>query len=593
MALDGVYLSLIKAELEQSLIGSRVDKIHQPSRDSVVIALRTQGFGTKKLMFSSSAGTARVHFTEREPENPQVPPMFCMLLRKHLSSGKLLAIRQDGFERILFFDFETADEFGDRVVLTLAAEIMGRCSNILLIGPDGRVIDSIKRVSEDMSRVRWVLPGVAYTLPPRDDRLNPLDFSEEELFSRLAETNQELSKALVKVFEGISPIFARECAFFALKGGERPANGLTEDEKVRLLYYLRDVSRLISSGENKYYILRDRDGLMKDFCFVKINQYGSLMFDREFDSPSKLLDFFYSERDILAQTKQRADDLFKLLISLSERIGRRVSAQKLELEECKNRDEYRLKGDLIMSNLYRLEKGMSKARLENFYAEGSPEIEIELDPRLTPAQNAQKYYSEYRKADTADKMLRGLIEKGEEEQRYIDSVFDSLSRASTEGELSEIRQELSQEGYIRTLRSKAKKQKLPKALPPIEYISSDGFRIMAGRNNRQNDLLTLKTAEKSDVWLHVKNITGSHVIISCEGKDPPESTLSEAALIAAYNSSARSGSTVPVDYTLVRYVKKPSGAKPGAVIYTNQKTLYVTPDSEAVEALRKKQGVAS
>ena len=585
MALDGVFLSRIKNELEPILLGSRVDKIHQPSRDSLVMTLRTVGQGNRKLLFSSSAGTARVHLTEREPENPQVPPMFCMLLRKHLSSGKLVAIRQDGYERILFFDFEATDEFGDKVTLSIAVEIMGRCSNILLIGHDGKVIDAIKRVSEDMSRVRRILPGVIYTLPPRDYRLDPLDFSEEALFNILGGQNQELSKALVKAFEGISPIFAREAAFFATRGIDRVANDLSSDEKTRLTYYFKDVSRQISAGENRYYILRDRDGLMKDFCFTKINQYGSLMFDKEFDSPSKLLDYFYSERDVLAQTKQRADDLFKLLISLSERIRRRVSAQKIELQECQNRDEFRLKGDLIMSNLYRLEKGMSVAKLENFYDESCPETEIPLDVRLTPAQNAQKYYSEYRKADTADKMLRELIASGEDEERYIDSVFDSLSRASTEGELAEIRSELAAEGYIKSQKSK---QKQPKALPPIEYCSSDGFKILAGRNNRQNDMLTLKLADRSDVWLHVKNITGSHVVIFCEGLEPGEDTIAEAALIAAYNSSARAGSTVPVDYTQVKYVKKPSGSKPGMVIYTNQKTLYVTPDSDAVESLRKK-----
>lgn len=585
MALDGVYLSLIKKELEPVLIGSRVDKIHQPSRDSIVIALRTQGFGTKKLLFSSSAGTARVHFTEREPENPQVPPMFCMLLRKHLSSAKLVAIRQDGFERILFFDFEATDEFGDRVTLTLASEIMGRCSNILLIGRDGRIIDAIKRVSEDMSRVRRILPGVQYSLPPKDDRLSITAFDETALSERLAVQKCDLSKALIRCFEGISPIFAREAAFFALRGGERSSEDLSNDEKTRLVYYLRDVAKKLESGENVCCLLRDRDGFMRDFCFTKINQYGNLMLEREFDSPSKLLDCFYSERDVLAQTKQRADDLFKLIISLSERIRRRVSAQKLELAECQNRDEFRVKGDLIMSNLYRIEKGMTSVRLENFYDENCSEVDISLDPRLTPSQNAQKYYSEYRKADTADKMLRGLIASGEQEEKYIDSVFDALSRASTESELAEIRSELAAEGYVKAQRGK---QKQPKALPPIEYLSSDGFRILAGRNNRQNDLLTLKLADRSDIWLHVKNITGSHVVILCEGAEPPEETLSEAALIAAFNSSARNGSTVPVDYTQVKYVKKPSGAKPGMVIYTNQKTLYVTPDSDAVESLRKK-----
>lgn len=585
MALDGIFLSLIKKELEAALIGARVDKIHQPSRESLVISLRTVGQGLKKLMISSSAGTARIHLTDREPENPKVPPMFCMLLRKHIGAGRLVAIRQDGFERILFLDFEAADEFGDRVTLTLAVEIMGRCSNIMLISESGRVIDAIKRVSEDMSRVRRIYPGIDYTLPPRDKRLDPLDFSRDELFNELDKSSSELSKALVKIFEGISPIYAREAAFFACHGVEKIANELTESDKTRLAYFLEDVRDKIAAGENKYYILRDRDGLMKDFCFTKINQYGGLMFDREFSSPSALLDYFYSERDTLLQTKQRADDLFRLLTSLNERVRRRVSSQKIELDECKNREELRIKGDLVTANLYRLEKGMSEARVENFYEEGSPEISIPLDLKLTPAQNAQKYYSEYRKQETADKMLRNLIEKGEQEINYLESVFDSLSRATTEGELSEIREELSAGGYLRS--RGAKKQQKP--LPPAQYLSTDGFKILSGRNNLQNDRLTLKTAAKTDIWLHVKDITGSHVVIICDGLQPGEETIFEAAMIAAYNSSARNGSNVPVDYTQVKYVKKPSGAKPGMVIYTNQKTLYVTPDMEEVERLKARK----
>lgn len=585
MALDGVYLSLVKKELEEILINSRVDKIHQPSRDSLVISLRTVSNGNVKLLLSSGAGNSRAHLTKHELENPKVPPMFCMLMRKHLSSGKLISIRQDGFERILFFDFEATDELGDRVTLTLAAEIMGRCSNIILIGKEGRVIDAIKRVSEDMSSVRRILPGITYTLPPRDERISLFDFNSSELLERLSESpNVDVSKALVKIFEGISPVFAREAVHYAAKGEERKISELSDDERDRLLFYIKNSADMISKGENKYTVLKDKNGLMKDFCFVPISQYGNLMTTRQFDNACELLDYFYSERDVIAQTRQRAQDLFKLLVNLSERIARRVSAQKIELEECKNRDELRLKGDLIMANLYRINKGDTKALVENYYDEACPTVEIALDARLTPAQNAQKYYSEYRKADTADKKLRELIALGEDELKYVDSVFDSLSRASTESELTEIRLELASGGYVKPPKFK---QKQPKALPPIEYESSEGFRILVGRNNRQNDTLTLKTADKSDIWLHVQNITGSHVIIECNGETPSEETIEEAALIAAYNSSARNSSLVPVDYVQVRFIKKPSGSKPGMVIFTNNKTLYVTPDDDLVSSLKK------
>ncbi len=585
MALDGVYLSLVRRELEGIIIGARVDKIHQPSKDNLIISLRTLSSGTKKLFFSSSAGTARVHLTQAELENPKSPPMFCMLMRKHLSSARLIAIRQDGFERILNFDFETVNELGDKVVLTVAAEIMGKYSNIILIGDDGRVIDAIKRVGEGMSSVRLVLPGINYALPPRDRRMSLFGIDRARLSEGfLGSSKRDPSKALVGLIEGISPVFAREAVFYACRGEDKPAQEFSHDELDRLAFYLENSAAQIREGKNKYVLLKDKTGLMKDFCFVDIRQYGSLMTTKEFESPGALLDYFYAERDVIAQTRQRANDLFKLLISLSERTQRRVSAQKIELSQCQSRDILRLKGDLIMSNLYRLEKGMTAASVENYY-DGGKLMEIELDPRLTPAQNAQRYYQEYRKADTAEKKLTQLIAEGEEEIRYIDSVFDSLSRASTESELSDIRLELAGEGYVKPPKSK---NKLPRSLPPVEYVSGDGYRIYAGRNNRQNDTMTLKTADKSDIWLHVQNITGAHVIIAAEGRQVPMSTIEDAAMIAAYHSSARGSSSVPVDYTLVKYVKKPSGAKPGMVIFTNNRTLYVTVDDDAVNALRKK-----
>ncbi len=584
MALDGVYLSLIKKELEQKLIGSRVDKIHQPSKGTIIVGLRTPTFGNVKLLMCASAGTARVHLTNREHENPQTPPMFCMLLRKHLGSGKLVAIRQEGFERILNFDFEATDDLGDKVILTLAVEIMGRCSNVILIGKDNRVIDSIKRVNDDMSSVRRILPGIGYTLPPKENRLNLLDLDRQELFSRLNQSPEaDLAKTLLRTLEGVSPVFTREATDYACHT-DRAVRDLTADECDRLYFYLTNTARLIESGENKYTMLRDRQGKMTDFCFTAISQYGSLMTTREFDSAGELLDTFYYERDLQAQNHQRADDLFKTVVSLSERTKRRVSSQKQELLECADREAVKIKGDLIMSNLYRIQKGDKIATVENFYDESCPTLEIKLDARLTPSQNAQKYYNDYRKLDTKEKMLTKLISEGEEEIKYIDSVFDALSRATTESELSEIRNELWQAGYMHKPKSK---QKQPKALPPIEYISSDGYTILVGRNNVQNDKLTTKLAEKSDIWLHTKDLTGSHVIIRCGGLEPPMDTVEEAALIAAYNSSARTSSLVPVDYVPVRYVKKPSGSKPGMVIFTNNKTLYVTPDEEAVNALRK------
>ena len=482
MALDGIYLSLLRKEFDP-LIDGRVDKIHQPSREELIMTIRTKE-GAQKLMFSTGAGSARVHITTADIENPKTPPMFCMLMRKHLAGGRLTAIRQDGFERILFFDFEATNEMGDRVNLTLAAEIMGRRSNLILYREDGRIIDSIKRVGQEMSSVRMVLPGAQYTLPPREQRLNLLDCTKEELLAKIAENpTAELSKAIMKTLEGISPVFAREAVFFAARGAEITAEQLSGDTADRLWFYFSKVRDSINDGTNVYTVLKTKEGNLKDFCFCDITQYGALMVTKSFESPSVLLDYFYAERDSLSRIKQKANDLFKLLINTSERTQRRVQNQREELKECKDREKYRIYGDLITSNLHALQKGMAYAEVQDFYDESCPTVKIPLDKRLTPTQNAQKYYKEYRKLDTAEKKLTVLIAEGEQEVKYLDSVFDSLTRAQTEGDIAELREELFQEGYVKRSKFKGKP---PKALPPIKYRSSDGYEIRVGRKDRKS-----------------------------------------------------------------------------------------------------------
>ncbi|HOV41819.1 MAG TPA: NFACT RNA binding domain-containing protein, partial [Oscillospiraceae bacterium] len=511
---------------------------------------------------------------------------FCMLLRKHLNGGKLTGIRQDGLERILFLDFEAMNEIGDLVSITLACEIMGRCSNIILINSDGRIIDSIKHVDEEMSRERLVLPGMKYALPPRDERLSLLNASKDEMARgiRLAK-NAELSKCLIKVFEGISPIFAREAVFYAAKGKEITLEEADDDTIDRLVFWLINARENLLTGKNTYTVVMDKENNLKDFCFVRISQYGPMMVTKELHSACETLDYFYAEREAANRAKQRSYDLLKFLANTSDRISRKIALQKEELAHCALREELKIKGDIISANIYALQKGQKSAKLLNFYADPPAEIEIELDPRLSPAQNAQKYYSEYRKAANAEKKLTELIASGEAEIIYLDSVFDALTRARSEDEILELRMELMEQGYIRS----RLKTKPPKPQKPLEYVSSDGFLILAGRNNIQNDKLTLKTAKNNDIWLHTHDIAGSHVIIVTDGKNPPDRTVEEAAIIAACNSKARNSSQVPVDYTLIKYVKKPSGAKPGMVIFTNNKTAFVTPDMELANRL-KRQG---
>lgn len=573
MALDGAFLLAVKQEL-QPLVGGRIEKVYQPSKEEAVIAIRTRT-GSSRVLICAGANSARIHITNRQIENPKVPPMFCMLLRKHLGSGKLIDIRQDGLERILFLDFETVNELGDVVIITLAVEIMGKYSNLIVINGNGKIIDSLKRVDDAMSRERLVLPGMTYTAPPRGDRLNFLIASEEEMRMRItAASGKSAAKCLIGIFEGISPILAREWLFRACGSNDITTDELDSDTLTKLIAEIMSTRDDYLSGRRKYTILTDNDGNLKDFCFIDITQYGGLMKASYCETAGETLDKFYHDRDSTARMKQRYGDLYRLLSNTADRIRRRTENQRQELKISEERDILKLKGDLISANLYQLKKGMKDFTCVNFYDENGGEMTVELDPSLTPSQNMQKYYGGYRKADTAEKRLKVQIAQGESELKYIESVSDALSRASTENDVNELRAELAEQGYIRMQRGK---QKPPKAAPPISFTSPDGYEILVGRNNKQNDVLTLKTAEKTDIWLHTKDITGSHVIIRARGEQVPDETIYYAARIAAAYSSARNSAQVPVDYVPAKQVKKPAGAKPGMVIFTGNRTLYVTP----------------
>ena len=573
MALDGIFLSMLKKEMEEVLIGAKVDKIYQPSREELILALRWNG-GNGKVLFSSSASAPRVHFTEAAIDNPKAPPMFCMLMRKHLTGAKLVSIEQFGLERLLHFSFSTYNELGDPVILKLAVEIMGRHSNIILIGDDGKIIDSIKRVTADMSSVRQVMPGMTYVFPPQQDKLDTLDLNAEKLSERLCNGRDlPLSKALMEHLDGVSPIVCREISEQVTGNRDKTAHELSEEEREKLFQTVLSFSESVKNGSVLPYMVLDENDVPVDFTFLNVRQYGSTMMVKPFDSFSKMLDTYYSDRSGADRMKQRSGDLFRFVGNLIDRISRKLDVQRQELSRSTQRDILRVKGELIHANLYQIEKGMSSVILENYYENNEP-TEVKLDPRLTPAQNAQHYFSEYRKADTAEKMLKKFIQKGEEELSYIESVFDLLTRARTEDEVLSLRDELVSQGYLKNHRLKSQK---PVKLSPKEYVSTDGFKILCGRNNLQNDKLTFKDSRKNDIWFHTQKIHGSHTVIVTDGREVPDSTLEQAALIAAYNSKGRESSLVPVDYTEVRNVKKPSGAAPGKAIYEHYKTAYVRP----------------
>ena len=573
MALDGIFLRHIKKEIEKEALGARVNQIYQPNRDELVLVLRTYG-GAKKLLLSSRANSPRVNFCKGTPENPAQPPMFCMLLRKRLGGGKLTGVRQSGCDRVLFIDFDCINELGDLEGLSIVCEIMGMYSNLIVINRDtGIIIDAIKRVDLTVSSKRLVLPNIRYELPQSQGKLNILEHSAAEIVeaARSLAAELPLSKALMQVIEGVSPIVAREIEFRAGEGATNRVEGVERD---RLLAAIEDLKRMAETcGETPCIVYRE-DGRPMDFAFFPIKQYGDFAEVKLTEGYSATVDEFYEERDSRERMRVKSSSLQKLLTNLIDRISRKINKQRAELAQCGNREQLRIYGDLLHANLYRIERGASVVEVENFYDENNAVIQIKLNPAISPAANAQKYYKDYQKAKTAETVLAEQIKKGREELEYLESVADALSRCESEKEISQIRDELTGQGYLRRPKGKAPKQS---QLPPKEFKSSDGFTILVGRNNRQNDQLTLKTADKTDVWLHTKDIHGSHVIIRAGGKPVSETAIIEAARLAALHSKARESTNVPVDYTLVKNVSKPSGAKPGMVIYVKNKTVFVDP----------------
>lgn len=573
MALDGIFLRHIKNEIEQQALLARVSQIYQPNRDELVFVLRTFG-GSKKLLLSSRANSPRVNFCEKTPENPAQPPMFCMLLRKRIGGGKLVSVRQAGCDRILFLDFECINELGDTEILTVICEIMGMYSNIIVAdNKSGVIIDSLKRVDLTMSSQRLVLPNLKYELPAPQDKLNILDSSPQEITEKIKslECEMPLNKALLRVIQGVSPIICRELEYRVCEGVSNRVEGVLED---KLNVELANLKDLTEDCSGKPCIVYREDGRPLDTAFMPIEQYGNFAEIKSVDGFSKALDEFYETRDSRERMRMKSQGLTKLLHNIRERLARKISKQQLELARCGEREQLRICGDLLQANLYRIERGAEFADVENFYDEQGRTLRIKLDPSISPAANAQKYYKDYQKAKNAEIALAEQIKNGREELEYIESVLDTVDRAETERELSQIRDELTDQGYLKPQKGKQRRQE---KLAPLEFMSSDGFKIFVGRNNRQNDKLTLKTAAKNDMWLHTKDIHGSHVIIESGGRDISDTAVFEAARLAAYNSKARHSDKVPVDYTLVRYVSKPNGSKPGMVIYVNNKTIYVTP----------------
>ena len=575
MPLDALCLTAVAGEVRAAVQGGKIDKIYQPTRDEVVLYIRGPA-GNVRLLLSANPGHPRAHLTERNRENPEQPPMFCMLLRKHLQGARILELNQPPLERILDFRLETLDELGDRVERRLVLEAMGRSANLLLLDGEGRIVDCTRRVDGDLARgQRQLLPGLFYRQPPAVDKLNPFTLSPEELRLVLANPlGKAWDKLLLDSFTGLSPLVARELAFRA------------GDDSEKLAAELEKLGEAVEENHFTPYLLV-REGKPVDFTFLPVLQYGPETESIPQESFSALLDDFFSDRESAERVRQRGQDLVKSVTSARDRTARKLGNQARELEATKNRERLRELGDILTSNLHLMERGMSTFRTMDFYDPEGGEVDIPLDPLLTPQQNAAKYYKEYNKAKTAEEMLTIQIEKGEKELEYLNSVLENIALAEGEKDLQEIRQELTETGYLRRPKTAAKRAKKVSG-KPMEFRSSSGLRISVGKNNSQNDLLTTKLAYKSDIWLHTQKIHGSHVILWLEGGEADAQSLTEAAQLAAYFSQARDGSKVPVDYTPVKYVKKPAGARPGMVVYTTYQTAVVEPDAELAKKLRVK-----
>lgn len=552
MAYDGVFLYSVVMELNKKILGLKIDKVNQPEKDEIILTFR----GNKKLVLSASANYPRAHLTTISKSNPQQPPNFCMLLRKYLVGAKLLKIHQVSIDRILIFDFESTDELGFNSIYSLICEIMGRHSNITLVRKrDNKIMDSIKHITPDINSYRVLLPGLEYVYPPSSLKLDPSNFSESNL-KKLLSQNDFDENFCSNSFTGISKPTSKSI-YIKLK----ESKNLSED----LVIFLKD----IFLGEKFNFVLYKASSLLKDFYCFPLEVFAS-MEASTFSSSSELLDEYYSKKDKQDRINNRTFDLQKLVHTHLDRTSKKINILTNTLSQCEEKDNLRIMGELITSNIYLLKPGMKTIDLENYYNENQEVISIPLDENKTPSENIQLYFSKYNKLKKTEVAAKEQLKNAKEELEYLNSVLNSINTLEHYSEIEDIRRELIESGYIANKKTSKIKSKPSK---PMHFLSSNGIDIYVGKNNLQNDYLTLKFADRTDIWLHAKDLPGSHVII--KSKYPDENTLLEAATLAAYYSKANNSSKVPIDYTEVRNVKKPSHSKPGMVIYYTNKTIYV------------------
>ena len=571
MAFDAFFLSAVLEEVRERCIGARIDKIHQPSRDTLILQMHSRDYRSK-LLFAANPTAPRLHLTNASPENPPEPPMFCMLLRKHLMGAKLSEVTQIPMERCATFTFDCTDEMGFPVQKRLVAELMGRTCNLYLLSPEGRILDCLRRIGLDESAKRAALPGLMYQEPEAITKENPAIAENYVNFFDVPGPDL-ISDRLMACFGGLSPLVCREAALFAAGSTDARPDPRDEDtiaQKLQLFF-------MEHLNHPKPYYYSQADGTPKQFAFCPIRQYGDY---KEAESFGQLLDMYYTVRDRKDAMRQKSQAVRKTVQNLCTRLTRKLAIQEKELEATYDRERLRQLGDIVTANIHKIVKGQTVIQCEDFYDEEMKVIDIPISPILSPQQNAAKFYKDYTRMKNAEKELTKQIELGENELYYLKSVLEELNRAQTDAELEAIRQELQEGGYIRADSGK-KKMKQGK-VPPMRFESTDGYPIYVGRNNKQNEELTFKLARKDDIWCHASKVHGSHVIISCGGTTPPDDTITQAAQLAAYYSETSGGQNIPVDVTPVKQVKKIPNGKPGMVIYHTYKTVIANPYADIV-----------
>lgn len=577
MPMDGVMLGFVARQLDTILRDGRVDRVIQPEKDEIHLMIRSQG-ANHRLVLSAAANAARVHLSEHAKTGPMEPPMLCMLFRKYLCGGRVLAVRRIAGDRILEIDVSNLSELGDPVTHTLVVEIMGRHSNIILRTEDGRIIDAARHVGQDISRVRQVMPGLPYAYPPTQGKLDPETADAEAVASALENAGGKLEKAIGASIAGFSPQAAREAAVRIGMDGSALVSEINVQAAANALC---DYFHQMPSLSPCVVTLDDLGAPTDVFPFPQ--RHLPTEKTAQFDDPSAALDAYFYERDRRDRLNQRSASLAHTIKNHIERCEKKIAIQNEALESAARMEEYRQSGELLQANLYRLQKGEAVATVENYYSENCEPVSIPMDVSLSPAQNAQRYFKLYQKARGAKTLAADQKEKAEQELAYLEQMEDDLRKCTDARGLAELREMLVASGHVRQPVSRVKARKEAPS-QPMKFLSSDGIEIEVGKNALQNERLTMG-ARGNETWLHAQKMPGSHVLIHTEG-DVPEATLMQAAMLAAYYSKGVRSAQVPIDATLRRYIKKPGGTPAGFVTYTHQRTLYITPSEAEVKSIR-------